>query len=202
MTRRTDAHLSADDIDAWLAGHLGPTEQAHLAACPACLETAEADRALIQQLGSLDMFSPSPLFADQVMAAVSLPDPFSLRSMQSARRRLFATRRSLALAATIAVVVLGSMAASVVWSLGHRDTIAAAGTWLSASAGQWLWTALRSTVSSVIAQPGYHGIRDLLGSPGRLLGLSALVSLTYVGGLLALRKLMTEPSGPVSHASA
>ena len=51
MTRRTDAHLSADDIDAWLAGHLGLTEQAHLAACPVCLEQAEADRALIQQLG-------------------------------------------------------------------------------------------------------------------------------------------------------
>ena len=100
------------------------------------------------------------------------------------------------------MVVLGSMAVSVAWSLGHRDTIAAAGTWLSASAGQWLWTALRSTVSSVIEQPGYHGIRDLIGSPGRLVALSALVSLTYVGGLLALRKLMTEPSGPVSHASA
>lgn len=202
MTRRTDAHLSADDIDAWLAGHLGPTERAHLDACPACLETAEADRALIQQLGSLGMFSPSPLFADQVMAAVSLPDPFSLRSLQTARRRLFATRRSLALAATIAVVVLGSMAVSVAWSLAHRETIAAAGTWLSASAGQWLWTALRSTVSSVIAQPGYRGMRDLIGSPGRLVALSALVSLTYVGGLLALRKLMTGPSGPVSHANA
>jgi hypothetical protein len=202
MTRRTDAHLSADDIDAWLAGHLGPARQEHLAACAACLESAEADRALIQQLGALTIFSPSPLFADQVMAAVSLPDPFSLRSMQTARRRLVGTRRSLMVAAMLAVVVVGSMGASVAWSLSHRDTIAAAGTWLSASAGQWLWTALRSTVSSVIEQPAYHGIRDLIGSPGRLAALSALVSLTYVGGLLALRKLMTGPSAPVSHANA
>jgi hypothetical protein len=202
MTRRSDAHLSADDIDAWIAGHLGPAEQTHLAACAACLESAEADRALIQQLGSLAIFSPSPLFADQVMAAVSLPDPFSLRSIQTARRRLVGTRRSLLVAAMLAVVVAGSMGASVAWSLSHRDTIAAAGTWLSASAGQWLWTALRSTVSSLIEQPGYHGLRDLIGSPARLAALSALVSLTYVGGLLALRKLMTGPSAPVSHANA
>ena len=136
------------------------------------------------------------------MASVALPDPFALRSMQTARRRLFATRRSVAVAAMLAVVILGSMAASVTWSMSHRDTIAAAGTWLTASAGQWLWTALRSTVSSVIEQPGYRGLRDLAASPGRLAGLSALVFLTYVGGLLALRKLMAVPSGPVSHANA
>jgi hypothetical protein len=202
MTRRTDAHLSADDIDAWLAGHLGPAEAAHLEACPACLDWAEADQALIRQLRALDPFSPSPLFADHVMAAVSLPDPFALRSLGTVRRRLVATRRSVALAAMVALVVLGSMTASIVWSLAHRDVIAGAGTWLTASAGQWLWTALRSTVSSVIEQPGYHGLRDLAGSPGRLAALSALVSLTYVGGLLALRKLMAVPSGPVSHANA
>ena len=202
MTRRPDAHLSADDIDAWLAGHLGSAEQAHFEACPACRDAAHADRALIQQLSSLTAFSPAPLFTDRVMASVALPDPFALRSMQTARRRLFATRRSVAVAAMLAVVILGSMAASVTWSMSHRDTIAAAGTWLTASAGQWLWTALRSTVSSVIEQPGYRGLRDLAASPGRLAGLSALVFLTYVGGLLALRKLMAVPSGPVSHANA
>jgi hypothetical protein len=202
MTRRPDEHLSPDDIDAWLAGHPGSAAQAHVDACEACREVAVADRELIEQLRALPIFAPSALFADQVMAAVALPDPFALRSLDTARRRLFATRRSLALAATLAVVVVASMAASVAWSLAHRDTIAAAGTWLTATAGQWLWTALRSAASSATEQPGYGMVRDLAATPARLAALSALVSLTYLGGLLALRKLMTLPSGPVSHANA
>jgi len=202
MTRRPDTHLSADDIDAWLAGHLGPAEQEHLASCAECRETAQADRALITQLSGLTIFSPSPLFADRVMASVAVPDPFALRSMQTARRRLFATRRSLAVAATLAVVVLGSMAASIVWSLSNRETIAAAGSWLTASAGQWLWTGLRSVVSGVIEQPWYDDVRGFVGSPVRLAAVSAIASLTYAGGMLALRKLLTVPSGPVSHANA
>jgi hypothetical protein len=202
MTRRPDTHLSVDDIDAWLAGHLGTTEQEHLDSCAECREAAQADRVLTAQLAGLTIFSPSPLFADRVMASVAVPDPFALRSMQTARRRLLATRHSLAVAAMLAVIVVGSMAASVVWSLSHRETIAAAGSWLAASAGQWLWTGLRSVVSGVIEQPWYGGLRGLVGSPARLAAMSALASLTYAGGVLALRKLMTAPSGPVSHANA
>ncbi|MGE5091492.1 MAG: hypothetical protein ACM3OH_04900 [Bacillota bacterium] len=202
MTRRPDTHLSVDDIDAWLAGHLGTTEQEHLDSCAECREAAQADRVLTAQLAGLTIFSPSPLFADRVMASVAVPDPFALRSMQTARRRLFATRHSLAVAAMLAVIVVGSMAVSVVWSLSHRETIAAAGSWLAASAGQWLWTGLRSVVSGVIEQPWYGGLRGLVGSPARLAAMSALASLTYAGGVLALRKLMTAPSGPVSHANA
>ncbi len=202
MTRRPDEHLSPDDIDAWLAGQPGTAAQAHVDACDACRETAIADRALIEQLRALPAFAPSPFFADRVMTAVALPDPFALRSLDTARRRLFATRRSLALAATLAVVVVASMGLSVAWSLTHRDTIAAAGTWLTASAGQWLWTALRSAVASATEQPGYGLLRDLAATPARLALLAALVSLTYLGGLFALRKLMTLPSGPVSHANA
>jgi hypothetical protein len=201
MTRPA-AHLSPDDIDAFLAGHLGADQQTHLDACNECRDVAQTERVLLRQLAALSAFSPAPDFADRVMASVAVPDPFALRSMQTARRRLLSTRRTVAMAAMVALVVAGSMAASIVWSLGHQQTIAAAGSWLSTAAVQWLWTGLRSAVSSVIEQPWYDGARGLLGSPARLAALSALASLVYVSGVLALRKLMTLPTGPVSHANA
>ena len=202
MTRRPDAHLSLDDIDAWLAGHLGASEQTHLDGCAECRDLTHTERILARQLASLSAFAPSANFADRVLAAVAVPDPFALRSIQTARRRVLATRRSLAVAAMVAVVVIGCMTASVVWSLSHRQTLSAAGGWLAASADQWLWGGLRAVVSSVIEQPWYDGLRSLAGSPGRLALLSAVASLAYLGGVLALRKLMTVPNGPVSHANA
>ncbi len=202
MNRRPDAHLSLDDLDAWLAGHLGQSEQAHLDACDECRDTARTERILARHLAALTAFSPSAGFADRVMASVAVPDPFALRSMQSARRRLFGTRKAIAAAAMIAVVVLGSMAASVGWSLSHPQAIAAAGTWISGTAAAWAWGGMRALVSGIIQQPWYAGLREALGSPARLAAISALLSLAYVSGLFALRKLMAVPSGPVSHARA
>lgn len=202
MTRRPDAHLSLDDIDAWLAGHLGRSEQAHLDACDECRDAARTERMLARHFAALTAFAPSPGFADRVMASVAVPDPFSLRSMEGTRRRLFGTRKALAVAAMIAVVVAGSMSASIIWSLSHQQTIAAAGSWLSSTAAGWLWSGVRGVVSGVIQQPWYAGVRNTLGSPARLAAISALLSLAYVSGLLALRKLMAVPTGPVSHAHA
>lgn len=199
---RPDVHLSPDDIDAWLAGHLGSAEQTHLDACSECRDVAHTERVLLRQLAALSAFSPAPDFADRVMASVAVADPFALRSIQTARRRLLSTRRSLSIAALITLMVAGSMTASIVWSLGHQQTIAAVGSWLSGVAGQWLWTGLRSAASSVIEQPWYDGARNVFGSPARLAALSALASLTYLSGVLALRKLMALPTGPVSHANA
>ncbi len=202
MTGRSLTHLSLDDLDAWLAGQLGPTGHAHLDGCAECRELANTERILVNHLAALQVLAPAPGFADRVMASVAIPDPFALRSMESARRRLFTSRRSVAIAAMLALAVAASMAASVVWSLGHRQMIAELGSWISGSAADWAWIGLRGAVSSVMEQPWYGGLRGLAGSPAQIAVASAVASLTYLSGVLALRKLMTLPTGPVSHASA
>jgi hypothetical protein len=200
MTRPSGAHLSPDEIDSWLAGNLAQTWQEHLDQCQACLERAHAEREIVEQISALPLVSPATDFADRVMASVVVPDPFAIRSFQATQRRLFATRKSVAIAASVALLLLGSMAGSIGWSLTHPDTIASIGSWLLAQSGQVAWLSLRGLASNLIEQPWYSGIRSLVDNPVRLAIGSALASLAYLGGVFALRRLLALPTQQVAHA--
>jgi hypothetical protein len=94
------------------------------------------------------------------------------------------------------------MAGSVAWSLGHQETLNAAGTWLSTRADQLMWIGLRGAASNLLEQPWYSSLRQLVGSPGLLAACSALASATYVGCALALRRLLTVPATPATRVAA
>ena len=200
MTRPPGTHLTPDEIDAWLAGALALEPQRHLDQCQTCLERVRNEREIINQVAAVPLMSPAPDFADRVMAAVVIPDPFAIRSLQTARRRLLASRKSLALAASLALLLLGSMAGSVVWSLAHQDTLASLGSWLVSAGSQIAWLSLRGVASNLMEQPWYSGLRTLLDNPVRLALGSALASAVYLGGVLALRRLLALPPQQVAHA--
>ena len=200
MTRPTGAHLSPDEIESWLAGTLAQDWQRHLDQCQACLERSRAEREIVEQIAALPLMSPSADFAERVMASVVVPDPFAIRSLQATQRRLFATRRSVAVAASLALLLLGSMAGSIAWTLTHQETLASMGTWLLAQGGQFAWLSLRGLASNLIEQPWYNGIRSLVDNPARLALGSALASLAYLGGVFALRRLLALPTQQVAHA--
>jgi hypothetical protein len=202
MTGLPAPHLSPDDVDAWLEGSLAPAAQQHLDACSTCQALVHAERELVDQLSVLPLFAPRADFSDRVMASVRVPDPFAIRSLAAARRRLFATRKSAAIAATFAVALLGSMVASAMWTLAHQDTLVAAGNWLLGETGRMAWVGLRGAALNLIEQPWYGGLRDLVAfNPTRLAVLSAVASLAYVGGVLALRRLLAVPTQRVAHAA-
>ncbi len=201
MTRPSGPHLSPDEIDAWLAGTLAQEWQQHLDQCQACLEWATAEREIVDQITALPLLSPTAGFADGVMAAVVVPDPFAIRSLQATQRRLFATRKSLAIAASLALLLLGSMAGSIAWTLANQATLASIGSWLMTEGSQVAWLSLRGVASNLIEQPWYHTLRSLAESPGRLAFASALASFAYLGGVFALRRLLTLPTQQVAHAS-
>jgi hypothetical protein len=202
MTHGAGSHLSSDELQTWLDGELPSDLVAHLAGCPECQERALAEQEIVEQLSALPLMSPAPGFADRVMHAVVLPDPFAIRSLATVRRRLFASRRSLAVAASLAILLVGSMAGSIVWSLAHQDTLAAWGSWLAAQAGQTVWLAIRGVASNFIEQPWYQGARALADNPIRLAVASGLATLVYLIGVLALRRLLALPTERVAHASA
>ena len=202
MTRSVNPHLSSDDFDALLEGAASQDAHRHLAECAFCRDQVASDRTIVTRLESLSSFAPSAEFPEQVMARVVMPDPFALHSFGTARRRMFATRRSLAAAASVAIIVVGAMAASVIWTLGNRETLAAAGSWLGGEAVSWLWIAVRGGAANLMEQPWYAAARGFLGSPTRLAVLSAGISTLYLGGLIALRKLMALPSQGGAHAHA
>jgi hypothetical protein len=201
MTRPSGSHLSADEIDAWLAGALAPALQRHVDQCQVCLEQLRAERDIADQIAALPLLSPTPGFSDRVMASVFVPDPFAIRSLQATRRRLFATPRSVALAASLTLLLLGSMAGSIVWSLSHQQTLVSLGSWLMTEAGQAAWFGLRSLASNFIEQPWYDSIRALVENPGHLALVSAMASLAYLGGVVALRRLLALPTQQVAHAN-
>jgi hypothetical protein len=201
MTRPSGAHLSPDEIDSWLAGTLAQEWQQHLDQCQVCLERARAEREIVEQIAALSLMSPAADFAERVMASVIVPDPFAIRSLQATQRRVFATRKSVAVAASLTLLLLSSMAGSIAWSLTHQDTLASIGTWLLAQSGQVAWLSLRGLASNLIEQPWYTGLRSLVDNPVRLALGSALASLAYLGGVFALRRLLALPTQQVAHAA-
>ena len=200
MSPVSGPHLTPDDLDAWLAGVLAPAGQEHLAGCPACQERADTEREIVALVSGLQLMSPSAGFADRVMARVAVPQPVQVGTLQLLRRRVFASRRSMAFAAGLLVVMLGSMAGSIVWTIGHQATLTALGSWLTAQAGQVAWLGVRGLASNVIEQPWFAGFRELASSPARLAVASGVALLAYLSGVLALRRLLALPTPRVAHA--
>jgi hypothetical protein len=194
-------HLTPDDVDAWLAGTASAEIRRHVEQCSTCLELVRAEEGLAAQLGALPLYAPTLDFADRVMASVAIPDPFAIRSLEAARRRLFASPKSIAIAATVALVLLGSMAASAAWTLANREMLITAGNWLAGEAARWAWVGLRSAALNLIEQPWFDGFRSLVETPVRLAITSAALSLMYVSGVLALRRLLAVPPRRVAHAN-
>jgi hypothetical protein len=195
-------HLTPDEIDSLLQGEAAPSQLEHLTDCAECALLLGQHRAVVSSLEALPQFDPGDEFADQVMFQVAVPDPFAMRSMAPARRRVLETGRSRALAASVAVMLVGMMAASVIWTSLNREVVSSAGSWLGGEANQWFWVALRGAFANVTEQPWFDTARHLLGGPARLAAVSACVMLLYVFGLVALRRLMALPTNGAAHAGA
>ena len=198
MTPAPGPHLSPDDVELWLNGTLDAARTRHLDLCPECFDRAQAEREIVEQLAALPFMAPSPGFADRVMSQVSVADPFALRSI---RRRIFASRRSMAVAASLALALVGSMTASVAWTLANQDVLMSAGSWLLAQGSQAGWLALRGLASNFIEQPWYESARAFADHPGRLAAALGALSLVYLSGVFALRRLLALPSQQVAHAA-
>jgi len=125
-------------------------------------------------------------------------DPIALRSL---RQRIFASRRSMAIAASLALALVGSMAASVAWSLANQEILISAGNWVLAQGSQAGWFALRGLASNFIEQPWYESARAFADHPGRLAAALVALTLTYLSGMFALRRLLALPSQQVAHAA-
>jgi hypothetical protein len=199
---RPSWHLTPDEMDSLLRGEAEPSLLQHSEECAECALLIGQHRSVIRTLESLPELVPSEDFADQVMFQVAVPDPFAMRSIATARQRVLHDSRARALAASVTVVLVGAMAASVIWTSFNREVLTSAGNWLGGEATQWFWVALRGAFANITEQPWFDAARQMLGAPVRLALVSAGASLLYAGGLFALRKLMTSPAEGAAHAGA
>jgi hypothetical protein len=107
----------------------------------------------------------------------------------------------MAIAASLALALVGSMAASVAWSLANQDVLASAGNWMLAQGSHVGWLALRGLASNFIEQPWYESARAFADHPGRLATALGALALAYLSGMFALRRLLALPSQQVAHAA-
>lgn len=118
-------HPDTEKLQSFVEGTLDEGGRAvlesHLIGCPACQSEVEEWRSLFTVLATLPQFSPSLKFADHVMAAVQLPDPWYVRALVSVgdRAHRFApkTSRGWALAAACLALPMTLFAVLATWLL-------------------------------------------------------------------------------------
>ena len=192
MTRWPINHLTADDLDAFHSASLSPEARTHLTTCADCQAMVSADRVVLNALAALPSYAPRADFTDRVLTRIRRPEPALVRFLRPA----LAGRR-LALAATVVV----AMGASIIWSLFNRELLLS---WVQLAAvetGRAVWLDVRVVATNLTSQPWYLPLREFASSPGRLAVLAVGSFVTYAAALYALRRVLTLPSGPVSHAN-
>ena len=100
-------------------------------------ERADTEREIVVLLGALPLVSPAPGFAEPRDGAGHHPrshSPCARCDAPPARLRHAAHHGAWRPACSCWLV--GSMAGSIVWTLGHQETLAALGGWLAGQAGQ------------------------------------------------------------------
>ena len=101
-------HLLPNEIDLLLDGDVGfgvAPLRAHVAECTGCAAELEDARVVVQALDHVPHFSPSPLFAERVMARTQVFEPWHAALLHSVRGMLPAARAG-------RVVVAGTAAAN------------------------------------------------------------------------------------------
>jgi hypothetical protein len=119
--------------------------------------------------------------------------------MQRWAIKVRSSRRAAAWAAVLGTVVVGSMGASVAWSLTHQETLRTLEAWLTTTGSQLAVSTTRAALASVMAQPWYQELRASA-TPARIAGLGALTAALYAGGLIALRRLLALPEPGTARA--
>jgi hypothetical protein len=192
-------HLTGDDLDAWVTGTLPPQRETHLRACAACQTLADQERVLVMRLEALPLFDPRPGFADRVMDRVDVPVTSIADAWRLWRGRVFANPMGAGIAASVAVLLGGSVAASAAWAAANQDTITGAGAWLMTHGQDWFWQGVGMATAVLDQQSWYPPVRAAL-TPGRIALLGATTAGLYAAGLVALRRLLSLPRSQVARA--
>lgn len=193
MKRWPINHLTADDLDAFHSASLNDQAREHLEECEECRSMALLDRSILDALADLPSYAPRPEFTAQVMARIRRPEPALVRTLGPRTSAAWAR-------GGLAATVVGSLGASIVWSLFNRDLLLS---WINSSAaetGRTIWLGVRVLATNVTAQPWYAPLSEFVSSPGRLVTLVSGALIVYGVALVALRRLLTPPSRPVPHA--
>lgn len=195
----TSAHLAPEDLDLWVDGLLPPRREAHLRDCPDCQALANAERVLVLRLQQVPLFNPAPGFSERVMNRVHIPVTSFAGAWRFWRTRVFANPIRVAAAASAAVVLGGSLAASAAWAAAHQDQISGVAPWLLDQA-QHLWNQGLTLAGTTLQQQSWYAPLKAALTPGRAAAAGTTVLALYGAGVVAMRRLLALPTAQVSRA--
>lgn len=188
LNRQT--HLTPDEVEAVVdrSTDLGDARLRHLDACAECAREVEELRRLSVALSALPTWTPTPGFAERVMARVTLPLPWHRKLAAAVRDR---TAAGLGVAATLAALLAGAG----LWATQFPDLrpLTLAG-WLAGQAGDVFWSAVLAGGRALYAL----GLTDLVAAFGADLTITsalaalATLSLVGVGALSVMIRLVRE----------
>lgn len=197
MERSILQHLTPDEIDLVLEGTYPEPLRMHVNGCPDCSSLLQGEKLVVQWLAALPLHVPAAGFEDRVMARVQVVTPHT--ALATLRHRALATPTSRALAAGAVISVLGSLAASVIWSLGHREVLASLGMTAFRSIAELGWVVVHGLATTIVEQPWYGSARALVDSPARLATVTGVLATAWAAGMLLMRRLIAIPAGSVAH---
>lgn len=187
----TAAHLTTDELDAFLEEHPTPRATSHIATCAECRSMVALDREVVLHLGALPEHVPSFRFADGVMARVTVGRPVSAPVVVPATSRAAAARRRM-------VVAGGLTGAAVAGAFGWAILNPAAALGFATPAlqqgGHALWAGMQVGLSSAVDQPVLAWIAEMVAAPMRTIPVLIGAAGAYALALTGMRHLLTEPA--------
>lgn len=181
-------HLTPDEVEAVAddSAALADPRRRHLDACASCAREVEESRRLSMALAALPAWTPSPGFAERVMARVTLPVPWHRRVVAAVRDR---TAAGIGVAAMLAALLAGT----ALWATQFPDLrpLALAG-WLGVQAGDLLWSTILAGGRTLYAL----GLTDVAAALGAELTVTsavaalATVALVGMGALSVMIRLL------------
>lgn len=187
----TAAHLTTDELDAFLEDHPTPRATSHIATCTECQAMVALDREVVLHLGALPEHVPSYRFADEVMARVTVGRPVSAAVVVPATSRAAAARRRM-------VVAGGLTGAAVAGAFGWAILNPAAALGFATPAlqqgGHALWAGMQVGLSSAVDQPVLAWVAEMVAAPMRTIPVLIGAAGAYALALTGMRHLLTEPA--------
>ena len=189
-------HLLPEEIDLLLDGEEGfgvNPLKAHLAKCPGCSAEFEAQREVATALERLPHFTPSPLFAAQIMCKVQVFEPWHVAARETVRRWLPQSQVGRSLAFGTAGVMAVTMTILTVWLAHRADAVLFVGTLLAQRTRDAVTGAVHGAVVSTLGQ-GAAAAVETNGAIGLTMVITG-VALAILGTAFGLKTVASAARG-------
>ncbi len=176
-------HLLPNEIDLLLDGDVGfgmSPLRAHAASCERCSAELEAARAIVDALDHLPHFSPSPLFAERVMARTQVFQPWHVAALDTARRILPAAGPARVFVGVAASTVALLLTVVSVFLVTQLDALLFLGQFTLQRARETGLGALDALAGSLLGDAGVGAL-----SASGIAGIALAVAAVLVSGALA-----------------